>query len=222
MNYELVDIRGHALIGVFMFASNRIALISPDAYKLIPTIRRILEVEPVIVTIAGSGIIGVMVAGNDYGLLLPHIAREDEVRLIKQSFEGNVMIVKSRHTALGNICLANNRAALVHEDLYRDFKEAIKDALNVEVVAAGRIAGLSLVGSAAFVNNIGGLVHPDATDEDLKFLGDLFGVRFDVGTVNFGIGFIRSGLVGNDRGLLIGRRTTGPELLRIMKVFGGA
>jgi len=75
------------------------------------------------------------------------------------------------------------------------------------------------VGSAAVVTDEGGLVHPDATDEELEKLSDFFGVDVDIGTVNFGVAFIKTGLVANNYGALVGANTTGPEIMRVMKAL---
>lgn len=41
---------------------------------------------------------------------------------------------------------------------------------------------------------------PDASDEDVKKVKDLFKIKVNVGTINRGIGFVRSGAVANNRG----------------------
>jgi len=70
------------------------------------------------------------------------------------------------------------------------------------------------------VTNRGGIVHPDASKKDLEFLQEFFKVPIDVGTVNFGVPYVRSGLVANDKGAIVGLNTTGPEILRISRILG--
>jgi len=222
MPIERINYWGNPNIGVYMFANDKIALVPPNFEdKLEPIVSSVLRVPVLRVSIAGMNIIGVLIVGNNKGILLPAVVREHEYREIKSHFDGNVAIVKSKYTALGNICLVNDRAALIYPEAYEDLKHVVKDVLEVEVVEKGTIANIPTVGSAAFINNKGGLVHPDASEAELDYLSQLFGVRVDVGTVNFGIGFIRSGLVANNYGVLVGDRTTGPEIMRIMQVFGG-
>ncbi len=219
---ERINVRGNPNIGIYMFANDRIAIVSPYVEeKTLEIVRSVLGVEIVTTTIGGMNIVGVLIAGNNKGVLLPYMVRDHEYDAIKKCFEGNVAIVKSRYTALGNICLANDRAALIHPEAYAEIKDIVKDTLEVEVVEKGTIAGIPTVGAAAYITNRGGLVHPDASEAELQWLSTLFGVKCDVGTVNFGIGFIRSGLVANSRGILVGDRTTGPEIMRISQVLGG-
>jgi len=218
---EKANYHGNPHIGIYIFSNDIISFIPKDSEpKLEQIVSSVLNVSVHRVSIADTSLINTFVVGNNKGVLLPHIVKDYEYNIIKQALERNVAIAKTKYTALGNICLVNDRAALVSPYAYEDLARHIRDILEVEVVEKGAIDDIPTVGSAAFVNNKGGLVHPDASEDDLKNLSQLFGVKFDVGTVNFGIGFIKSGLVGNSKGLLVGERTTGPEIMRISRVFG--
>jgi translation initiation factor 6 len=222
MLIERISYRGNPNIGVYIFANDKIAIVPIDAdQKFIQIIQGILQVPVAKTTIGDMGVVGILIAGNNKGLILPHIVKEKEFKIIKDLFDGNITVVKTRFTALGNICLANDFAAYINKQAYEELKTVVKDTLEVEVVEKGFIADIPTVGSAAYVNNIGGVVHPDASEEEVLFLSNLFKVRIDVGTVNFGVGFIKSGLAGNSYGLLVGAKTTGPEIMRLNKVFGG-
>lgn len=221
MIIEKANYYGNPHIGLYIYANDRVSFIPRDSeHKLRELIESVLNVSVYRVSIADTNLINLFIVGNNNGILVPHIIRDYEFQIIRQAFDRNVTIVKSRYTALGNVCLVNDKAALVSPYVYEDVVKHIKEVLGVEIVEKGTIGGLSTVGSAAFVNNKGGLAHPDASDDELRNLSQLFNVRFDVGTVNFGIGFIKSGLVGNSKGLLVGEKTTGPEIMRISKVFG--
>lgn len=226
MIVERATYKGNPNIGVYLFVNDKLALVPLDADdKFVRLAESVFQVPAVRVTIADTSIIGVLVAGNNKGVLLPHLVREGEylkLRAVAEESGLRVGLVKSRFTALGNVCLANDRAALLHPEVYEELKHVVSDVLEVETVERGTIGGVPTVGSAAYVNNVGGLVHPDATDEEVARLSEMFRVRFEVATVNFGVGFIRSGLAGNTKGLLVGDRTTGPEVLRIIRAFGGA
>ncbi len=218
---ERLSIRNNPNIGIYIFANDKIAIVSPLAdEKELSLIQHVLRVPTIVTTIGGMNIVGALVAGNNNGLLIPSIAKSHEVEKIRSSFDGVVAVVKTRYTALGNAVLCNNRAALIHPEAYDELRNVAKEALGVEVVEKGTIAGIPTVGSAAFVNDIAGLVHPEASDDEIRFLQNLFQVPIATGTVNFGVGFIRSGLVANRYGILVGSKTTGPELMRIMQVFG--
>jgi len=96
----------------------------------------------------------------------------------------------------------------------------IRDVLGVEVVKRS-IAGIPTVGSVLVVTNRGGLIHPDAEEEEVKALSEIFRVPILTGTVNFGVSFVRIGLVANSYGAIVGEETQGPEIARIHMALGG-
>jgi translation initiation factor 6 len=52
-------------------------------------------------------------------------------------------------------------------------------------------------------------------EEEQKLLQSVLKVPLDVGTVNCGIPYVGTGLIGNCEGALVGFITTGPELVII-------
>ncbi|MEM2203382.1 MAG: translation initiation factor IF-6 [Sulfolobales archaeon] len=220
---EKADIMGNPNIGVYVFANNELAIAPPLVDQgFEEMLLRVLRVKRVVKTKVGDTMLpGVMVAGNDKGILVPRTIRDEELRAIREGFSGNIAIIKAPPNALGNIVVANSRAAMIHRDLDDEVARLVKETLEVEVVVRGTIAGLMTVGSAAVMTNRGGVIHPDAKEEELRYLSDLFKVAVDVSSVNFGVFFVKSGIVANDYGVIVGSRTTGPEILRISRILGG-
>ena len=114
----------------------------------------------------------------------------------------------------GNMVLANDHGALVDPRLREEDVAKISDSLGVEAVP-GEIAGLPYVGSLAIATNKGVLVHPLLREEERKLLEDLLKAHVDVGTINCGIPYVATGLIGNTHGAVAGFITTGPELFII-------
>lgn len=219
-----ISINGNVNIGVYIYANDKFCLIPQTTpQKVINVIEEALKVPVYKVKIADTPIIGVFITGNNKGLLLPNILSEDEVKLFKRICEENNMrlhILNSKRNALGNLILVNDNSALVSmliEDV--DITE-IEEALEVKNVKKGFIAGIPTVGSAAAITNKGLLLHPDTPVNEVEKLAKFFNVKADVGTVNFGSSFVRSGLVVNSNGAIVGELTTGPEIVRIEQVFG--
>ncbi|MGC9147999.1 MAG: translation initiation factor IF-6 [Sulfolobales archaeon] len=209
-------------IGVYIFVNNEIAIVPPgtesDLKKLL---RNVLRIEKIIETkISDTNLVGVMIGGNDKGILLPRTIKDEEYQLIKREFSGNIKILETSANAIGNIILANSRAALVYKEADAEIIKTIKDILEVEIVERAVIAGIPTIGSLGVITNRGGVIHPDASKKDLDFLREFFKVPVEVGTVNFGVPYVRSGLVANDKGAIVGINTTGPEILRISKILG--
>lgn len=156
-------------------------------------------------------------AGNSNGLIVsPHIFSH-ELDIIREH-DINVEIMPDKLTAIGNIVVANDNGAIVHPDLSKESRRIIRKTLEVEVTEA-TIAGFDIVGSAIAATNRGALVHPDATDEELELVEDALGVTTKIGTVNRGVKLVGACIIANSNGVIVGNKTTGPELARIDQVF---
>lgn len=213
-----LDIYNTVNLGAYCFTNDNFTLLPFDiSLKDSETITDTLETKAFRTTIAGSPLIGILITGNNNGVLVPHIITDNELNFLEEVF-GRVEILKSKMTALGNVILANDYAALVHPELETDALKIIKKVLGVEV-RRGKIAGYPTVGSVAVVTNKGLLAHPDASDDELKFLSEFFSVEADAGTVNKGSGYIKLGVLVNTRGAVVGGDTTGFEIARIEQVF---
>jgi len=227
LGVEKLRIFGSSSIGAFIYANNSFALAPPSLPKKVyEALKEALEVPVLSREVYNSSLLGVFVTGNSHGLILPCYVSTREVEGLKRAlkeatgedFEISRLPVKE--TAVANLILSNDRAAVVSPLLSKEALKAVSDVLQVEVIQRG-IAGFNLVGTVAVVSNKGLLVNPLASDEEVRELGEIFGVTADVGTVNMGSPLIRSGLVVNDKGALVGDDSTGPELMRIQQVFFG-
>ncbi len=222
MNFSKLSILGAPNIGVYIFANDYVAIVGPSIAE---SERRIIEetlrVEVVEAKISDSILIGVLVAGNNNGIVVPKTSREHELSELKKLLKGhhiNVGVVDSRLTALGNIVLVNDKAAIVGGRIEGRAISEISDSLGVEAVVRD-LMNLSIPGSIAVVNSSGGVIHPDVSDDDLKYVEEVMGVEVERATVNSGIPFVKAGLVANNNGVLVGETTTGPEILRIQRGF---
>ncbi|PHT56260.1 Eukaryotic translation initiation factor 6 [Capsicum baccatum] len=131
-----------------------------------------------------------------------------------------VKCVDKAHSALGNCIACNDDFALIHPDLDNLTEEIIADVLGVKVICQ-RIAQNVLVGSYCSLSNIGGLVHPDTSVEDLEELSDLLDrLPLAAGTVNRGSNVIAAGLTVNVWMTFCGSDTTTTELAVIDSIFG--
>ncbi len=219
MPLDTLRIFGNPNIGVYIFANNKIALV-PDGItqQAKKKIEETLSVEVIEARVGGSPLLGIFLAGNDKAILAPKIIRDEELSSLNE-VGIRVEVIHGVYTALGNVLLANNKSAIFHPEITDREVEIMASALSVERYTKGTIAKIPTVGSAAVVTDNGGVVHPDASDEELKRLEEYFGVPMDIGTVNFGVAFIKTGLVANNHGALVGDKTTGPEIMRIMKAL---
>jgi translation initiation factor 6 len=209
------SIVGSACIGVYSLANEKIVIVP----KMVPLkkaerMAEWLKVELVHTSISGSVLAGAFACANSNGILLPNSVREEEIAVIKSSFEGNITVMETKKTAYGNLVLANDRGAVVDPRFKEHEIKQIAETLGVDAVT-GEIAGLPYVGSLAVATNKGVLAHPLLKDEEKKILEAVFKVPVDVGTVNCGIPYVGTGLIGNRHAAVAGSMTTGPEMFII-------
>jgi len=219
MPLDTLRIRGNPNIGVYIFTNNKVALVPKGTEGEVKRkISDTLNVEVIEASIDDSPLLGIFIAGNDRAILLPRLAKEEEVKELRD-VGLDVHVVHTVFTALGNIILANDKAVMFHREIEDHELERVVRILGVSKFRKGSIAGIPTVGSVAVITGKGGVVHPDVSDDELESLSEFFGVPLDVGTVNFGVAFIKTGLVANNYGALVGEKTTGPEIMRIMKAL---
>lgn len=223
MNIQKLTLFGNDNIGVYIFTNDKYTIIPKGlSEQEIKIIEETLGTEVIITEVVRTSLIGVFVAGNNDVILLPKIATDDEIKIIRENAKDcRVEVLDIKPTALGNIILMNDNAALLYNDLTVEEEQRIRKAIELDNIKRGTIANIITVGSAGVVTDKGGLIHVDAKDEEVEGLSKLFKVNIDIGTVNLGNPFVRSGLIANVKGILVGSSTTGPEILRIQKALGG-
>ncbi|MEM0021159.1 MAG: translation initiation factor IF-6 [Fervidicoccaceae archaeon] len=222
MNISKLNIYRNPNIGVFLFANNKIALVPPNISKATKrAIADTLQVDPVETTIAGMHIIGVLVAGNDSCLLIPDIIKQEELDSLKEVLEGSIRIaiIKTKHTALGNLISVNNKAAYISDSFEKDAEKEISSSLGLTVFRRSYL-GLPIVGSMIVTNDKLAFIHPMINDSEALMISNELKVTTVHATVNEGVGFVKVGIVMNNSGILIGGTTTGPELMNITSAMG--
>jgi translation initiation factor 6 len=211
----LSSIVGSASIGVYSIANDRFVVV-PQLVPLKKAERTAewLKVRLVHTSIGGSVLAGALACANSNGMLLPNSVREEELAVVKAAFDGSITVMETRKTAYGNLVLANDHGAVVDPRFKEPEIRKIGETLDVDVVP-GEIAGLPYVGSLAVATNKGVLAHPLLQDDERKVLEDVFKVPVEVGTINCGIPYVGTGLIGNSYAAVAGSLTTGPEMFII-------
>jgi len=211
----LSDIVGSPYIGVYSLATDKMVIV--PSFVLLKKAEKIaewLKVKLIHSSIGGSVLVGALAYANSNGILLPSFVQEAEIQALKSVFKGNMTIMETKRTAYGNIVLANDRGAIVDPRLKTPDVNLIAETLDVEVVPS-EIAGLPYVGSLAVATNKGVIAHPLLKDDERKVLEDVLKVPVDVGSVNCGIPYAGTGLIGNRYAAVAGSMTTGPEMFII-------
>ncbi len=212
----LLDFFGSASIGVYSLATEETLVVPPlISGKRAEKLEEMLKVEVTRTMVGDSVLIGALASANSNGIILPHYTREEEIKAIKSACPDiNVAVMETKRTAYGNMVLSNDFGAIVDPRTKEADLKRIADTLGVEAMK-GEIAGLPYVGSLAIATNKGVLTHPLLKEEEQRLLKDVLKVHVDVGTINCGIPYVATGLIGNSHTVLAGSLTTGPELFII-------
>ncbi|MDH5449161.1 MAG: translation initiation factor IF-6 [Candidatus Bathyarchaeota archaeon] len=209
----LLSLFGSASIGIYSLATDKIAIIPPQAPETKANkVEKWLGVKVAKTIIGGSVVVGALACANSNGVVLPYYVREEELEIIKAvSDDANLTVMETKRNAYGTMVLTNDYGAIVDPRLKPKTIEKISDTLGVEVVL-GEIAGLPYVGSLALATNKGVLAHPLIKEEEQQLLKEVLKVPVDVGTINCGIPYVSTGLIGNSGNVVAGFFTTGPEM----------
>ena len=216
MSLKKGSFHGDPNIGLFAFATDRYLFAADDSINVDN-----LKVPVVASTISGTQLCGMFAVGNSNGIILPVMVDKLEIKRISTQMKKlgvNVLCLESKSNTFGNLILCNDKAALASPEL-KPFKKKIEACLKVPVTF-GKILDMDIVGSVCIATNKGFLLNMHAGDNDFEFVKKVLGTEGDIGTVNFGGQFIRSGLAANSSGAITGSRTSGPELSRIEEALG--
>jgi translation initiation factor 6 len=211
---DLFDYYGDVNIGFYGKASDKLFISSFEK-----DFSNIFNVPSKRITIGGTEFVGLFSAMNSNGIVLPFIVRDEELEEIKK-FGLDVLVLKEKFTAIGNLVVVNDKGAIVSDLLSKKSVKSIEDVLKVEVVQAS-LVNSKVVGSVCFATNKGAILHREASDEDVELVKDVLKVEVERGSVNFGSPFVASGIIANSYGALIGSKTSGYELdfiIRALKV----
>jgi translation initiation factor 6 len=218
MTITLADVFGSPNIGVYCFCNETVAIVPPGlTYRKMNQLEETLGVRICQTTIAGSSLVGALVTGNSKGVLVPHTIREYEMDRIQEF--AKVVAVESKWTALGNVVLTNDIGAVVHSDTPDDIRRAVTQELGVEPVP-GMIGKLPFVGALAIATNRGAILSPNADPEEQKVIESALHVEVELSSTNGGVPFVKSGILANSKGAVVGPLTRGAELMQISRTLG--
>ncbi|PSN86807.1 hypothetical protein B9Q02_01215 [Candidatus Marsarchaeota G1 archaeon BE_D] len=215
---EKLNLFNTEVIGAFALASNKFIILpySVDS-KIVQFFEERTRLNVIKLSLGGINSVGIMVAMNDNGIVLPYNADEEDICILKK--EGlNVHLSKSKMNALGNMIVANNKVGFVSPKLSMATIKAAEDTLGVELIKT-TIAGLTTIGSSLALNSKGFVCHPQTTETEFALVSsntNLNGVRV---TVNSGYPYVRSGIIYNDSFVFVGYKTTGIEMAEIERAL---
>lgn len=214
------SVHKNPFVGLFFKASDDLVLV-PKALdrKLSDTVQDTLSATPVPLSISQSDLLGLFVAMNSNGCVVPSFVEDDELAVLRKAGL-NVATIET-HQACGNCILCNDNAAILHPTIARAEAKKVSDALGVEALAHDLLSKISTVGAVNVATNKGLLAYNEMPEVELKKLERILKVKGNVGTCNMGVPFVGMGVVANSKGALVGHSTSGFEVQRIYEALFG-
>lgn len=211
---RFASFHGDANIGLFGIMTEKYAVFPDEGIDAKQFVKHVAHT-----TIAGTKLCGIFLAGNSNGLLVPETITERELLVLKNSLKDvEILVMRSKYTALGNLVICNDNGAII-SPLLRAHAKEISKCLKVDVIVSSMLK-MNIVGALAVATKKGFILDMYADKDDIKTAKDALGVDGDIGTVNFGSEFVKSGLLANSKGVFVGNATTGPETSRIDEALG--
>lgn len=206
---------GDPNIGLYGFATDKYCIMGSKR-KENKKITKTLGVKLHVSSAMSTALASLFITGNSIGLVMAKIMEDHEMNPLKKSF--SVLTLDTDYTAVGNLVLLNDNGIII-SPLLRKHANEIKKFFDIPCEVS-KIAGTIVVGSAAIATNKGCLLHPHVKGAEKKIIEDVLEVKADIGTVNFGSPFVKSGIIANSRGLVVSEACSGPELGRINETLG--
>jgi len=177
-----------------------------------------LQTDYLFASLANTRLLGPLMVVNNKGILLPRNCLDEELMHLKKSTGLNVDILETKHTAIGNLICVNDRGGIMSPIIPNEFVKKVEDVLGIEVVQK-KIAGYHQAGAMVVATSHGGIIHPDTEEDDIKIFSDILGVELEPATINGGTPYLASGILANNKSLVVGTLTNGPELVMLTKAF---
>jgi translation initiation factor 6 len=214
------DIYKSPNIGLFAKTNDRIMILpfGVPSTKTAKLLEYLQIDEKVFGSIAGTRIIGAMMVMNGNGILVPAMALDEEIQMLRQASGLSVERLQTKFTAIGNLISSNDKGAIISPLFENEMLKQVQDVLGVPTTSM-TVGGYVQIGSAIVATNLGAAVHPKATDEEIENISDILKVPVEPVTVNGGIPFLSYGMLANSKSVIVGSPTSGPELVMISRIF---
>jgi translation initiation factor 6 len=139
------------------------------------------------------------------------ITKEEKNHLEKNGIHVHVM---NEITAIGNLVCVQKNGGIISPLIPEKEKIAIEKFLGITLHVMN-IASSELAGSCIIATEKGFLAHPRTTPEEMEALDSIFHTQGMTTTANYGDPFPGNSIIANTYGIVVGERTSGPELARI-------
>lgn len=211
MKVKLMDFNGIDSVGLYAYTANKYLLLGREVQeKYVKDLEKTLGVKSERLTIAGTSFINVFMVGEYDKILVPSIifSREKE---ILEGLGFKCKVVDTINTCLGNNILLGEEKILASIDMEEEVLTEISKFFEKPVEKAS-LANVNAVSSLVVQNKNGVLASSELSKEEVELIQKALQKDVTTGTINMGSQYIKSGVICNDQGLIVGSTSGGPEI----------
>ncbi len=220
MHVLKTNFNGTPNVGLYIYATNEYILLGEHlSDKLTKEVDDALGNVPIHhIRIAGTTMPGIFLAGNKKKILVPSITFDTELAALdRANIEYHVL--KSRHTCLGNNIVCNDYGAVISTDFSEEERKEIEKVLGVPTIKMD-VAGLNTPGAVIVLHGKRGIIHRDASHQEMHQIESILRVKLEPATINLGTPYLHAGISCNKFGFVIGDASGGPEIVHIEESLG--
>lgn len=207
------SVKKSSFVGVYcsVFGDKAIASpVVPGGFKM--RLRDLLQVETTITTVGSASSVGMMVAMNSRGFVVPKTANDDEIAALER--HSKVLVVEDKLSALGNLIVANDKGAVISDLISEREASKISDFLGVNHIRMS-VGKYRTIGSLFAVSNEAGIASPLVDEKTLAQVSKTLQIKMVPTTVNNGERLVKLGTLMNDKAVVVGKSTSGVELMSL-------
>lgn len=196
-----------------MFVNDKFLLLGEEVPKsLDKTLKEIFNVPIHRISLAGTSLIGVFVAGTNDKIILPHIVFDEELKIL-DDLGIEYEVIESKLTCFGNNLLIGKYNILANPE-YSDVQlKKISEIFKIQVKVL-KLDDMTTVGNLIVYNpeKKKGLISNDLTDESIEEISKFLDLELTPCSVNMGGQFLGAGIVCNKNGFIIGSASGAAEI----------
>jgi len=147
------------------------------------------------------------------GIIISSNAPEELREILKNHFD--IIEIDFIENTVGNIFLIGKNGIVYSHGKEEDARK-ISEKLSLP---AYKIKTKYLFGSISKVYNNKLLISQELNDKIIEKVKEIMGYTLDTGSINFGIPYLRYGIEINKEYLIIGKYSTGHEIVRVEEFF---
>ncbi len=217
---SLLEFENNPNIGLYMFVNDKFCLLGAEVEEDVKKeIKNILNVPIYKISMLGTDLVGVFVAGNNDKIFIPEVF-DYEMELmdkIAKDHDVELIVINDKVNTFGNNFCVGDDVILASKDYKTEFLQDLADISGYNILPIGTNEFRGAGGIARFIDGKF-FVSQELDEEDFTDIIDKVG---GVGTINAGSNFIASGVIGNKNGLLIGSLSSTIEIQGVVEGFDG-